>query len=196
MRSTIEIHRAWAEWLTRKTGKAISPLAAEAGLSPNTLARSKDADFKGFALRTIEAVMRTHHVPSPEQWALGLSEDDAAPWEGPPPEAFNLKAAASRAKAADVWLVETDELAALGYRRGDAILVDLNETPRKGDVVIAQIYDMQFGRAKTVLRLYNGPYLTTANMRGEPGEVLMIDGGQVAIKGVVTALLRERSGAA
>jgi hypothetical protein len=192
VKSTVEIHRAWADWLVRKTGKKVSPLATEAGLSATTIARAKDEDFKGFAPRTIDAVMAAHNVPSPEQWAMGLAEDDAAPWDGPPPDEFNLKTLSAKATAADIWRVETDELAGLGYRRGDAILVDLSETPRKGDVVVAQIYDMQYGRAKTVLRLFNGPYLTTANMRGEPGEILMVDGGQVAVKGVVTALLRLR----
>lgn len=190
MDSMVENQRAWINWVMRKTGKAVTPLAIDAGLSSTTLARAFEPDFNGFAPRTISAVMKSYNVPSPEQWRMGLSEDDASPFEGPPPD-FNIKQY-SKSKAADVWKVETDALAPLGYMRGDAILVDLNETPRKGDVVVAQIYDMQHGRAKTVLRLFHGPYLSTAVMQGAPGEILMLDGGQVAVKGVVTALLRLR----
>lgn len=181
-------HRAWTEWLMRITGKKISPLATDAGLSSTTLARMNEPDFNGFSQRVLNVVMKHYNVPGPEAWALGLSEDDAAPFEGPPPE-FDLKKIAKSRKSADVWEVTSDALAALGFRRGEKFVLDLNEKPVPGDVVIAQHYDMSNDRAKTLLRLYTGHHLAKAQITGAPQEILTVDPGVVAIKGVVIARL-------
>jgi len=178
----------------RVTGKKITPLSTDAGMSPTTLARRKEPDFNGYDQRTIDIVMRTYSVPSPDQWALGMAEDDARPWEGEPP-VFDLNRTAKASKAADVWEVTSDELAPLGFRRGEAILVDLSIEPAPGDIVVAQHYDFTLGRSKTVLRIYNGLYLATAAITGAPGEILAMDAGSIGIKGVVTARLwRRRAG--
>jgi Peptidase S24-like len=191
MQDTIEKHRLWVRWIMRKTGKKITPLATDAGMSSTTLSRMDDADFNGYSQRTINIVMEAYNVPAPDEWALGLAEDDAAPWEGAAPE-FDLNKASRSSKAADIWKVETDALLNLGYRRGDMILVDLNATPENGDVVVVQLYDVNRGRAKTLLRLYNFPYLSAASVSGKPHEIITLDAGNVAIKGVVSAMLRLR----
>ena len=185
-----ELHRGWISWVMEIKNKSISRLATDAGLSNTTLATAFKDGFNGYQTSTIDAVMSAYSVPSPEQWSMGMAEDDAKPWEGEPPD-FDLKKLAKASKAADVWEVSSDELAPLGFRRGDAILVDLSIEPAPGDVVVAQHYDFTLGRSKTVLRIFNGLHLATAAVTGAPGEILTMD-SSVGVKGVVTARLWRR----
>ena len=189
---TADIHRAWADWLKRRTGLDISPLATNAGLAATTLARKDRDTFNGFSTRVIEALKTKYNVPGPDEWSLGFGEDDAAPYVGPPPDFDPVKIAA-KSNAVDVWQVNTRTLARAGYMPGDLLLVDLSITPQEDDIVVAQIYDVKRGTAKTVLRVFKPPYLVSRALDDrEEGDVLVLDPASISVKGVAVAMIRRR----
>jgi hypothetical protein len=193
MNDIIQTHRKWVQWLARREGKKLTPLAIDAGLSSTTLTRSTEVDFAGFLPRTISKVVKFYNVPPPDVWALGFSENDVSQWHGPSPE-FKIEKYRKKSSGLDTWIVETDVLASVGIKRGDQIIVDLNINSLSkglvnGDIVVAQQHDVLRGSAKTLLRLYNREILTVATMTGGEDEILYVQSGTVTIMGVVTARL-------
>ena len=91
-----------------------------------------------------------------------------------------------------VWRIGTNALALLGYREGDFILVDLNEEPRAGDIVVAQLYDWKSGTAHTVIRAFQPPYLLRPGLDAADLRPEVVDNDRVGIKGVVVASWRKR----
>lgn len=128
-------------------------------------------------------------VAAPEAFRpRGFAESDVAPLG---PDAPRAPEARPQGHAQAVWMVRTGCMAAGGYLPGDHILVDLNATPRKGDAVVAQVYDWSADDAVTVLRLYLPPYLLRPGLDAEAP--LTVDGERVLIKGVVVAQWRRRA---
>ncbi len=60
------------------------------------------------------------------------------------------------------------------------------------DVVCAQVYDWARGKAETVFRLYEPPYLLSSTTDPKLLRPLVVDDDVVMIKGVVVASLRSR----
>lgn len=92
----------------------------------------------------------------------------------------------------ECWQIRSDALLLAGYRRGDTILVDTNAADlcRKGDTVIAQLYDWKSGTAETVLRQYEPPVIIGLAPGGAGFAVHVVDNNNVAIKGRVIASWR------
>lgn len=92
----------------------------------------------------------------------------------------------------DIWQVRNNALILEGYREGDFLLVDHNAAPRAraGEVVVAQVYDHQGGGATTLLRRYEPPVLVGCGFDPDERTVHVVDGKNVAIRGVVIASWR------
>ncbi|MEW6256550.1 MAG: helix-turn-helix transcriptional regulator [Pseudomonadota bacterium] len=94
------------------------------------------------------------------------------------------------------WRIKTRALETAGYLPGDVAIVDTNALPKRGDAVCAQLYDWPNGRAETVLRLFEPPYLVAATFDGSLQRPHYVDEEKVVIKGVVTSMIRPRRAAA
>jgi SOS-response transcriptional repressor LexA len=92
----------------------------------------------------------------------------------------------------DPWTLKSRALESAGYLPGDILLVALGETPVAGDIVCAQIYDWNAGKAQTVFRLFQPPYLIAATTEASLLRPHVVDDEKVVIKGVVMNSLRGR----
>ena len=93
----------------------------------------------------------------------------------------------------DPWILKGRALEGAGYRPGDVVMVALGETPLSGDVVCAQIYDWSSGRAETVFRIFQPPYLVAASPDPQFLRPYVVDDDKVHIKGVVIHTVRQRN---
>ncbi|MBY6123581.1 hypothetical protein [Roseovarius atlanticus] len=126
----------------------------------------------------------------------GFSETDAQPFTGKPGEGDKVISIARNfgggKPGVDVWQAKSRAMAYFGILPGDMMLVDTTtpETCKKGDTVIAQVYDWQTGTAETVLRRYQPPVLI--GFQAEDGEprTHVVDGQNVVIRGKVIASWR------
>ncbi len=90
------------------------------------------------------------------------------------------------------WRIETRALELAGFVPGDIALFDQTVTPRRGDVVCAQVLDGR-GGAITRLRLYQAPYLVTATMDPRVSDQpLYVDSERVTVWGTMVRMLRVR----
>jgi lambda repressor-like predicted transcriptional regulator len=194
-----EIRQEQKEWLggiLKATGKTISGLAREAGLSDTTLSRffNNPAHRGKLDDLTVKLIAEATGLAPPG----GFSAPRQSPYEAirfqndNEPDA--LVAAVNTLKRgranAHAWTMTSDVLQLAGVRTGDIIIIDMDEAPRSGDIVCAQI-ETQFG-ATTVFRVYQMPYLVGASP--DPFAVLpdTVNGTSRRIAGVMTDLIRRR----
>ncbi len=198
-------HRAFVVRIMGLTGWNQTELAARAGLDPSTLSRFLSGGRSGHALRgstihKLEAISGLsfgpkHAAATDDSGATGFAEPEAVPLSmaetNPLRQAIE---ALSRGRSnVDPWTLKSRALEGAGYRPGDILLVALGETPMQGDLVCAQIYDWTKGRAETVFRLFQPPYLVAATTDTNLMRPFVVDDGAVSIKGVVLHTLRERT---
>lgn len=193
--------RAYLANVMERTGWNQTELAQRAGLDPSTLSRFLTGGREGHALRQatirkIEAasgLTASGEVTAPA--AQGFAESEASPFEVTPQSPFNaIIAALGQGRAnIDPWTLQSRALEGAGYRPGDILLVALDEVPATGDVVCAQIYDWTKGRAETVFRIFQPPYLIAATGDPQLMRPHLVDDGAVTIKGVVLHSIRGRA---
>lgn len=189
------------EWLTdvmRITGMKPTPLAKKAGLAPSTILRAlQDDNPTALERRSITKICATFSVqppmlaPDPGYLSLPVDvgvadisrlDDQPLTWAGLPltPNQY-------------VARVGTRAVDLAGVRPGDELLFDMAATPHAADVVSAQVYSPSLG-ARTVLRIYDQPYLTTRSTDPDfPTKPFLVDGEWVRIAAVARLLLREFS---
>jgi len=93
------------------------------------------------------------------------------------------------------WRIHSRALELAGLLPGDVVLADQTVTPVRGDIVVAQIVDLQTGIAKTRLRQYQPPYLMTMTMDAASFEQpQFVDNEKVTIWGTVVKTVRLRTG--
>ena len=193
--------RAYLASVMERTGWNQTELAQRAGLDPSTLSRFLTGGREGHALR--QATIRKIELASgltasgkamaaPVQ---GFAESEASPLEVSAQSHFRaiIAALGQGRRNIDAWTLQSRALEGAGYRPGDVLLVALDEIPASGDVVCAQIYDWSKGRAETVFRIFQPPYLVAAT--GDPQFLRphLVDDSAVSIKGVVLHSLRGRT---
>jgi transcriptional regulator with XRE-family HTH domain len=197
--------RSYLISVMERTGWNQTELAQRAGLDPSTLSRFLNGGREGHALRqgTIRKIELVSGLALSSGEAIGLvmaapaqgfSESEAAPVEVPAhsPLKAIIDALGQGRKNIDPWTMQSRALEGAGYRPGDILLVALDETPAMGDVVCAQIYDWTKGRAETVFRIFQPPYLIAATGDQQLMRPHLVDEGAVTIKGVVLHSLRGR----
>src|SRR5574337_484076 len=197
-----EEQRAWLRALLAKTGLTPHALARKAHLSPPTLTVFLNSPEATHALsaRTIaalEAASGLRYGPEPRP-SGGSREPEAAPFSlrSGTPEADFIRAAIGGRNAVDPWTLKSGAIEGAGYLQGDILIVDLNGSPRPGDVVCAQIYDWARADARTIFRLWQPPaYLQPMTNDPKLQRIFVVDNDTVQVKGVVVATIRLRAGA-
>lgn len=126
----------------------------------------------------------------------GLAEQESARYDAEPVQSIDGAVQALKAgrNGVDPWVLRSRCLENIGYMPGDVMMVDLNARPEAGDVVSAQVYD-RTGRAETVFRIFEDPFLIAATMDANLMKPLLIDNDRVIVRGVVIASFRERRAA-
>ena len=95
----------------------------------------------------------------------------------------------------DPWVIRGGSLEALGIMSGDVLIADMSreivEGPLSdGDIVIAQIVDMDNLKARTVIRQIRSGMLVSAPRDPSKAEFIRMDDRTVAIKAVAIGLIR------
>lgn len=195
----------WVRAVLAHLGVNATQLAKRAGIAPSTLNRPlNEADYAGHLsgriIGKIAEVAGLKPMEFPRALA-GFGEADAERYSFSDPVFGTATDRAVRELAAgrngrDPWVMKSHALELSGVLPGDIMIVDLNMQPRPRDLVCAQVYDWKGSRAETIFRLFEPPWLLTHSAREAPAKPLAVDGETVAIKGVVTAVLRSRAQAA
>lgn len=198
--------RVIREWLLKvadETGKSLSKIAAEAGLTVSTVTRAAYKPEHPHVLSTssIAKISKLTGIAPPSD-LLGalagspgreLAEHEAAPYVFAKQESeadAAVRSFIAGRSGIDAWVLRSRALDLAGYLPGDVVFVDLKAKPRAGDVVCAQIYDFDRGKAETIWRIYEPPYLVAASTDTTLRRPERDDAA--AIKGVIIGLLRQR----
>lgn len=181
-------------------------LAVIAGVEPSLIQKPFNPNYKGkFGADTLKKIADAAHLRVMEFPGRpgGLGEGDASPFvynESENTLERNFDRAVRELTAGrngrDAWVMGNHSLELSGVMPGDVLIVDMNLAPRPRDIVCAQLYDNARGRADTVFRIYDPPFLLVNSIRLGPHKGLMVDNDQIAIRGVVDAVLRRRTAAA
>jgi transcriptional regulator with XRE-family HTH domain len=137
--------------------------------------------------------------PPGPQLKLGVNigvRDDAVPYvaDASVPVARDLVAFLLDARAdASPYVMRSEGMALRGICGGDVIIFDRSITPRNGDIVRATIEDHETLDAKTVVRVFQMPYLVGAGLDPVAVHPELVDGERVRIVGVMTELVRQRT---
>lgn len=204
-----DAHRAWIRQLCEATNLTPTEIAHRAKVAQSTLTRLLNKkDYDGvLSPLTIARIAQAFGVAGPEEGnaaaslarpLLGFGEgEQLRPGKGGNFDPITDALVAGR-NAVDPWKLKTRALEGAGYMPGDIVAIDLNAEARPGDAVCAQVYDWSGGKAQTVFRLYDPPFLVPAGR--DPGQfrTMIVDTDRVIIKGVIVGMARpgRASGAA
>lgn len=184
--------RAWIEDLKTRFRMDIPAIARRANVSASTIYRWFDDEHPFTpSLTSVRKIAQAFGVPMPgdEDAPRGFAEGEASRLTAAQ-EPAELKAGENQG----VWLIGSRSLELAGIIPGDMVLVDMGETPRSGDVVCAQVYNLDRGTAETKFRHYEPPFLMTRTMDPAASErPLFVDNERVWVAGVVIRTLRVRS---
>jgi SOS-response transcriptional repressor LexA len=185
---------AWLKYIERTSGKNFTEIARASGIDPSTFSKFL-ANRHGHTLtaKTVKRIEDATRVPAYESNVLpkivAFSEEEAQPYvldqRSDNLLELSLRELVSRTNSIDLWMLKTDALSAIGYVPGMVVAVDREETPRNGDAVVAQRYDMRRGTAETIWRVWRTPYLLGAPSSGEPPLPEIVDNERVVIMGVL-----------
>lgn len=194
---------AWINAILEHRGWNRTRLAREAGLDPSALSRFFNDKHNKAQLQTnsIERISSVGGIPpyqtAPAPRVSGLAESEAEPLSIPldtqysEPFQLALNSIRRSRNGLDGWVMKSRALELEGYMPGDIVFVDLNERPRHGDAVCAQIYD-RHGKAETVFRIYEHPFLVSASTDPATRRPLLVDNNSVVIRGVIVSSIRPR----
>jgi hypothetical protein len=195
--------RDWLQRIVAEHNVKPTPLAKAAGVAATTITRKLNDPHDTAILSELSVARIAAHlgIPAPnflvdDDQRRGFSETEAALWqsEGPDdPVADAIAAMTGRALHLVPWELKSQALLHEGYRPGDILIVDLNASPKPGDIVLVQLYDWR-NRAgtETVFRLYEPPYLIASGPVEAAKKPRLIDTAEIGIKGVVQAMLRRK----
>lgn len=194
---------AWVEAILEHRKWRASRLAQEAGINHSTLSKFLNDPLNVAQLNTltIEKIAQAGGIPPYEtrvvERAGGFSEAEAEPYGETASDMLTKQAVgAIKAGANHIvpWVLRSRALEYGGYVPGDILFVDLNAEPQPGDVVCAQVYD-RIGRAETVFRTYERPYLVALSADMRLRRPILIDDERAQIRGVVIGTYRPRQAA-
>lgn len=188
--------RQWITALAAATGRKLSQLATEAGVSDTTLTRLvNNPTYDGLlSAITIKRLSEAYKVPGPEEYASGRrlsigSFFAEAELLDPLEDAIVSAIIGGRAHL-DAWRLKTQALEAIGYLPGDIVIVDTDAAPRPQDAVCAQVVDRKGGSAETIWRVYDPPYLIGHAIDRASYKPVLVDNDRVTVRGVVVTSLR------
>jgi transcriptional regulator with XRE-family HTH domain len=182
---------AWITTSIKAKGLNQSRVAVAIGVSKATMSRWCNPNDPTMPLWENVSSLSAVLGSSPPGWSapagsyLGFDEHGvAALADDGPPEAWNGNITQ--------WRVKDSSMQTKGYMIGDDVKADARIAPVDGDVVVANLYNMQ-GKARTALRVFKSPhYLIPATADASSLEVHEV-GKTAAIFGVVFTSTRRRS---
>ncbi|MES2671582.1 MAG: hypothetical protein V4673_14355 [Pseudomonadota bacterium] len=189
-------HRDYVQLVVDKTGVKPTKLATEIGVAPSTLTRllnepdNGKATLRATTLAKLESFSGipapTLELPEGERPVQGFRED-ATPYRetGDSSLSVVIKAIVGNRKNIDPWTIQTRALECAGFMPGDTVLVDLSRMPRAGEACCAQVLDWRGGKADTIMRVYEPPYLVAATFDATLRKPQLVDDQRVIIKGVL-----------
>lgn len=188
----------WIREIMAQTGWSMAKLAREAGISHATLSKflGDSENTRELDTRTVEKIVTVSPIPHYENkrgaMPAGFDEDEASRYEDDddPLVQRAVQAIKDGSNNVEPWVLRTDALENVGYRYGDVLIVDFSAAPKVGDIVCAQIYDMN-GGAETAFRLYFKPFLMSSSNSLRHQAPTLID-DRVDVRGVVVASVRPR----
>lgn len=192
----------WLEFVLRTKRWRVSELARRTGVDASTFSKFKNdpdnrAMMEASTISLIEEAsgLRAYETTTSAK-SRGLAETESAHYEAEPLEVVDgaVKAMKGERNGIDPWVLRSRCLEAAGYLPGDVMMVDLNMRAEPGDVVCAQVYD-RAGRAETVFRIFEDPFLVSATLDRTLFKPLLVDNDRVVLRGVVIASFRERRAA-
>ncbi len=189
-------HRDFLRLVVEKTGVKPTPLAEKIGVAPSTLTRIYNEPENGKAtLRatTIAKLESFSGISAPPtelhdgERALSGLREDAIPYKdsGDTSLAPIIKAIIGTRKNIDPWTMQTRALECAGFMLGDTIFVDLATPPKAGEPCCAQVYDWRGGKAETVMRIFEPPYLVAATFDNSLRKPFLVDAERVIVKGTI-----------
>lgn len=135
-----------------------------------------------------------HGKDGPE---AGFAENEASVYvpTGERPYDSAVAAETEGRDTVDPWVIRGGSLEALGIMSGDVLIADMSreivEGPLSdGDIVVAQIVDMDNLKARTVIRQIRAGMLVSAPRDPSKAEFIRMDDRTVAIKAVAIGLIR------
>lgn len=167
----------------------IPEAAKRAGVSASTLYRIVDeTDQFTPSLRTVGKIETAFNRSFA---ARGLEESEASPYKLEQTDLDHLiREFIGGRQGVDPWKLNTRAVELAGWVPGDIVVLDMNARPRSGDLVCAQVYDLEKSKAETIWRLYEPPYLVAASADRARFRTERDD--KALIKGVVLATFRPR----
>jgi transcriptional regulator with XRE-family HTH domain len=189
--------RRWIRDILSQSGETPTALARKAGIASTTLTRFlNEQDKTVLSFRSIAKIAHAAGVPP-----IGLNPatsagfvEDAVPYDaseaGVKSYTAAIEALIGERQAASPWIMQSYALEGAGYMPSDVLIVDLNRKPEAGDAVCAQVYQWSQGKAETLFRIFEPPYLVAASHNPSIRKPLLVDNDRVIIKGVVTEMLR------
>lgn len=198
-----EAQRAFLDDAVRHSGLSLTQIARSGKLNPSTLTRFRNATTHTGLLSTatLAAVAELTGIPVPAgipaapagTRARGLREPEAEPYFASEGSRMAALVAAITGNATHLvpWEMRSNALELEHILAGDVVILDMNAEPRAGDIVCAQIYDWANpANTQTVWRVYEAPFLLSASADRNQRKPRLVDGENVAIKGVVQEVLR------
>ena len=192
---------AWVNAILAHKGWKPANLAKQAGFDQSTISRFLRDRLNKAQLNSgiVQKIAAVGGIPpyqlEPTAVARGFAETEAEPWQGMPGDPL-LEAVSHWThghRGVDPWVMRSRALEHAGVVPGDILIVDLNAIPADGDTVCAQLYDRS-GQAETAFRIYEKPFLVAACSDAALRRPVLIDGERAAVRGVVVASLRGRTG--
>lgn len=196
-----EAQLAFVRRVLDRTGITQTELATRIQRDPSTLSKFLSGKARrGHTLtaETITAIEQVTGIAFAENVGAslapkGFGEPDASPYQAAV-RAGDLMDAMLRTltdqNAVDAWVMKSRALESIGILPGDILIVDLNAAPRSGQIVCAQIYDWPNNQARTVMRLYESPFLVAATQDRGLMRPHLVDNDDVIIRGVVGPTIR------
>ena len=197
----------WLKDILRQKQWTKNRLATETGVSKQVIGRSIDpsTDYRSvMSTINIQRIYRRTQVAPPNELLPSRVEEPGAT----EPEVLHLEAEGSQFAGMvltpdqSVWEIKGRQLELAGVLPGDEVLLDRSVEPEDGNIVFAQVIDINTRTAETVIRRYergsrqSPAFLHTETTNPECREkTLLVDGQRVNVIGTVEVFLRRRRSA-
>jgi hypothetical protein len=192
-----ETIRDWLRGIETRHGVSPRQIGTRSGVAPSTVYRAldDDGDFV-MSFSIMSKISNAFNEPMPGAQGIlarvGFGEGDLVRYEDPP--GIEPRAKALGIKHLGRWKITSEALNIEGFKPGDVLDFDLSLPPERGDIVVAQVYDLKHGSAETVLRLFQPPYLLTRSSDPRVDvRPLYVDGENVVVMGTFVSMQRFRS---